>query len=213
MLEISQLSEKWDWCGRNLSIDRKSIDRVFQLLVTAYSQPDRHYHNLTHIHHLLTTLNQFSAMVKQPIAVHLAVWFHDFVYDTQSADNELQSADFAGELLADLGVDRVLIDRVRELILATQAHQVVSEDLDRAIFLDADLAILGADLTHYQAYQTAIRREYSWVSDQAYQAGRMRVLASFLQRDRIYHTDLLFNKLEATARSNIDREILLLKTT
>ena len=213
MLEIYQLSEKWHRCGRNLSLDRQSIERVFQLLVTAYSQSDRHYHNLTHIHHFLTTLNRFSATIEQPTAVHLAAWFHDFIYDTQSADNELQSADFAGKLLADVGVDRVLIDRVRELILATQAHQIVSEDLGRALFLKADLAILGADFTHYQAYRIAIRCEYNWVSDRVYQAERIRVLASFLERDRIYHTNLLFDELEANARSNIDREILLLKTT
>jgi predicted metal-dependent HD superfamily phosphohydrolase len=82
---------------------------------------------------------------------------------------------------------------------------------DRCIFLDADLAILGADPAEYQAYQRSIRREYSWVSDAAFRAGCIQVLESCLQRDRLYYTDLLFNELESIARYNLDREIAVLR--
>jgi predicted metal-dependent HD superfamily phosphohydrolase len=47
----------------------------------------------------------------------------------------------------------------------------------------------------------------------AYQTGRIRVLESFLQRDRLYYTDLLFDELESIARTNMINEIRLLKTT
>jgi predicted metal-dependent HD superfamily phosphohydrolase len=109
-----------------------------------------------------------------------------------------------------IGVASELIDRVQQLILATKGHQIDPNDLDRCIFLDADLAILGADPVIYQVYARSIRREYSWVSDTAYQTGRIRVLASFLQRDRLYYTDLLFDELESIARSNMQQEIDLL---
>jgi predicted metal-dependent HD superfamily phosphohydrolase len=188
-------------------------ERVFQLLITAYTQTDRYYHNLTHIHQILTTLDRFSSTLQNPIAVSLAAWFHDFVYDAQASDNEIQSARSAGELLASIGGARELIDRVQSLILATQGHQIDPNDRDKCIFLDADLAILGTEPIRYQTYQRSIRREYSWVSDEAYQTGRIRVLESFLQRDRIYYTDLLFNELESLARTNMSNEILLLKNT
>ncbi|WP_373545502.1 hypothetical protein [Chamaesiphon sp.] len=91
--------------------------------------------------------------------------------------------------------------------MATQGHQIDPDDPDLCIFLDADLAILGADPAQYQAYMRSIRCEYSWVSDAAYKVGRTQVLESFLQRDRLYYTDLLSDELESIARFNIKQEI------
>jgi predicted metal-dependent HD superfamily phosphohydrolase len=210
---IVKLDKQWQRCWSELSIDSQT-DRIgeqtFQLLVTAYTRPDRYYHNLHHIHHILTILDRFNDRIENPSALSLAAWFHDFVYDPQAADNEAQSAKAAGDLLTSIGVSSNLIDRVQQLILATQGHQIDPSDADRCIFLDADLAILGTDPVRYQAYARSIRREYSWVSDAAYQTGRIQVLESFLQRDRLYYTNLLFDELESIARSNLQEEITLI---
>jgi predicted metal-dependent HD superfamily phosphohydrolase len=204
---VDELEHKWYHCLKDLPTDRSELDRVFKLLVNAYTQPDRYYHNLTHIHQVLTTLDRFSDSIDNPLVVSLAGWFHDFIYDSQASDNELQSAKAAGELLTNLGMPSEQIDRVQELIMATQGHQIEGEDLDRCIFLDADLAILGTEPNRYQAYARSIRLEYSWVSDLEYQAGRVRVLESFLQRDRLYYTEILFGELESIARNNLKCEI------
>ncbi len=210
---IDRLAQKWQaiWQDRIIP-NRGEIDRVFQLLVTAYSQPDRYYHNLNHIDRMLTTLALFTSCIQDPISVSLAAWFHDFIYDPQAADNEIQSAKAALELLDNLGVSAHEIDRIQQLILATQGHQVDGIDSDIWILLDADLAILGTDREQYQVYARSIRREYSWVSDDLYREGRIRVLESFLQRDRLYFTELLFDELEAISRLNIQQEIFSLKT-
>ncbi len=199
------------------SFQQQEIDRIFQLLIAAYTKPDRHYHNLDHLHHLLTILERFDRenspqleRLQDPSSVILAAWFHDFVYDAQAGDNEVQSARAATELLSNLNMSLDL-DRIEQLILATQGHQVDPNDADLCVFLDADLAILGADPFRYAAYRRSIRSEYDWVDDVFYRAGRSRVLASFLQRDRLYYTDLLFDELEAIARMNLQQEILLLK--
>jgi predicted metal-dependent HD superfamily phosphohydrolase len=229
MEPIDKLHQKWQELWRFRSIDvlnRQEIDRIFKLLVAAYTQPDRYYHNLDHIHHLLTILDQYqnpsleqlSQQIQEPISVLLAAWFHDLVYDPQSSDNESQSAKLAGELLKNIGESTELIDRVQQLIMATQGHQLVGVasplenpfDLDLCIFLDADLAILGTDSARYQTYARSIRHEYHWLSDELYCAGRIRVLETFLQRDRIYHTELLFDELESIARLNIQKEIFLI---
>jgi predicted metal-dependent HD superfamily phosphohydrolase len=97
--------------------------------------------------------------------------------------------------------------RVEQLILATQGHQISPKDFDQSVFLDADLAILGADPLRYQAYAQSIRREYSWVPELDYKAGRIGILKSFLKRPRLYCTDLLFGELEAIARHNLAQEI------
>ena len=206
MFSINKLNQKWQQCWTDRSPQAK-IDILFQLLVNAYTKPDRHYHNLNHINHVLITIERFKLELQNPVAVKLAAWFHDFVYDSQASDNEFQSAKLARELLTELNIPTELIDRIQQLILATKGHQIDPNDADRSIFLDADLAILGTDPVQYQDYARSIRQEYSWVSDAAYQAGRTKVLQSFLQRDRLYYTDLLFDQLESIARINIQQEI------
>jgi predicted metal-dependent HD superfamily phosphohydrolase len=114
MSDLDELAHEWQQCWHSQLVrldDRQQIylsfTEVFQRLVTAYTQPDRYYHNLTHIHHVLDLLDRFSnsALVKDsqrlqdPVAVCLAAWFHDFVYDTQSSDSEVQSANAARRLL------------------------------------------------------------------------------------------------------------------
>jgi predicted metal-dependent HD superfamily phosphohydrolase len=217
---LDKLSQHWQkyWTDSSIysvseTIDRQQeIDRIFQILVTAYSKPDRHYHNLDHIYHLLTILERFAPQLQNSIAVSLAIWFHDFVYDSQAPDNEMKSAEAAQELLQNISISTEQIDRIQQLILATQGHQIDPNDADRCIFLDTDLAILGTNPAQYQAYARSIRSEYSWVSDSDYQTGRIQVLENFLQRDRLYYTELLFNELESIARSNMLQEINLLLT-
>ena len=52
------------------------------------------------------------------------------MYDSQASDNEAQSAKSAEELLTNIGISSELIDRVQQLILATQGHQIDPEDPD-----------------------------------------------------------------------------------
>jgi predicted metal-dependent HD superfamily phosphohydrolase len=206
MFNLHELNQKWQqcWIDRSLQPD---VDLLFERLVNAYSEPDRHYHNLNHIDRVLTTIDRFKLELQDPIAVKLAAWFHDFVYDPQASDNEAQSAELAKKLLTELNTPAETIDRTQQLIMATQGHQINPIDADRCIFLDADLAILGTDPAQYQTYARSIRQEYSWVSDVKYRLERTRVLESFLQRDRLYYTELLFDELESIARVNIKQEI------
>ncbi len=207
MSSIHELNQKWQQCWTDRS-PQPEIDLLFGLLVNAYTKPDRHYHNLNHIHHALITIERFNLELKNPIAVQLAAWFHDFVYDPQASDNEFQSAKLAKELLTEIKISSEIIDRVQQLILATKGHQIDPGDADRSIFLDADLAILGTDPAQYQDYARSIRQEYSWVTDADYKTGRTKVLESFLNRDRLYYTDLLFDELESIARFNMSQEIV-----
>ena len=207
MLNISELNHKWQQCWIDRSL-QSEIDFVFGLITNAYTKPDRRYHNLNHINHVLSTIERFNLELQNPIAVKLAAWFHDFVYDPQASDNEFQSAKLAKELLTEIKISSEIIDRVQQLILATKGHQIDPGDADRSIFLDADLAILGTDPAQYQDYARSIRQEYSWVTDADYKTGRTKVLESFLNRDRLYYTDLLFDELESIARFNMSQEIV-----
>lgn len=170
-----------------------------------YNSPDRTYHNLTHIHSCLAEFEAVRSLAENAVAMKIAIWFHDVIYDTHAHDNEERSADFAREALQKLGADEAFVNNVVELILATKHNQPVSGDA--ALLVDIDLAILGKPTDEFDRYDTAIRQEYHWVSEEAYRAGRSKVLQSFLDRPSIYQTDHFRTQYEAQARINLARAI------
>ena len=124
------------------------------------------------------------------------------------ADNEERSAALAHTLLGPLGIAEGLLAEASRLILLTKTHNCSNDDRDGQMLLDADLAILGADGNDYDTYARAIRREYAWVPNEEYRKGRLRVLETFLSRERIYRTDELHRAAEEIqGRRNLRREI------
>lgn len=182
---------------------------IFDVLVTSYTAPERHYHNLEHLAEMFRVVDRLSASVEDPPALHLAVWFHDAVYDSRAKDNEKRSGELTVDLLGPIGVPASTIDRIARMIWATQ-HTAGSQPPalhDTRVLLDADLAILGASEDRYARYARDIREEYAWVPDADYRAGRARVLQHFLAMPRIYFTDVMFEEGEQRARANLRAEI------
>ncbi|MBH8572515.1 hypothetical protein I8752_05575 [Nostocaceae cyanobacterium CENA369] len=202
-----ELFDYWQHTLQSFGVDLIASEQAFTSLVEAYSSCDRHYHTLKHIHHVLNAIETLQAHAKNLIAVQLAAWFHDVIYDTQAQDNEERSAEYAGAVLNSLNVPPTAIASVTRLILNTKHHQAAADDCDSQVLLDADLAILAANPIQYQEYARAIRREYAWVSEAEYIAGRKQVLERFLQRQRIYFTPLMFETAEQSARFNLQAEI------
>lgn len=183
--------------------------QVFEQLVTRYSTPDRAYHNLEHLSEMFDVLELLAPVLADRDSVHLAVWFHDAVYDTRAKDNEERSARLAGELLSHLGVSGPAIDRVAALVRATAhlASDRPPSDFDTAALLDADLAILGATPERYARYARDIRFEYHWVPEHDYWRGRAAVLERFLARPRIFHHAFTHEAGEERARRNLLEEL------
>ena len=178
---------------------------LFDELVAAYEEPGRYYHNLEHLGEMLRITSRLSDFARDMPSIHLAAWYHDVIYDPKAKNNEELSAGKAAEKLSSVGIPSDVIDSIAKMILATKTH--AGNDPDTRVLLDADLAILGADIKRYDRYAADIRREYSWIEDSVYRPGRIGVLESFLKRDRIYHTQRLFEMGEVPARENIKREI------
>jgi predicted metal-dependent HD superfamily phosphohydrolase len=197
----------WQHTLQPFGVDQISTENAFNHLVAAYSTANRYYHTLKHIHHVLNTIKTLQAYTKDLTAVQLAAWFHDIIYNSQSKNNEAKSAEYAAELLIDLGVPPHNIAVVTRLILNTKHHQAEIDDVDSQVLLDADLAILSANPIQYWEYANAIRQEYAWLGEAEYVKGRSQVLARFLQCDRIYSTPLMFHLAEQSARHNINTEI------
>jgi predicted metal-dependent HD superfamily phosphohydrolase len=182
-------------------------DGMRSRLIAIYSGGDRHYHDLRHIKTLLALAEEHAREITDNEAVEAAIWFHDAVYDTRKADNEAQSAKLATQLLAGVAAGERL-EFIAAMIQASAKHRVpVSMQApaadDCALFLDMDLAILGGPAEEFAAYEEAVRREYDWVPEKEWLAGRSQVLRSFLARPFIYASPQFQRSHEAAARSNL----------
>lgn len=204
-----KLFQDWWQLLQNFDINQAAAEKTFTQIVESYSNPNRYYHNLEHINHVLEVIQTLESQTQnlETKSVQLAAWFHDIVYDTKAKDNEEKSGDRAVEVLSSLSIPSNVIKNVKRLILTTQNHQASTNDCDAQVLLDADLAILGSSASKYSKYTQAIRQEYIWVPEVEYFAARKRILQNFLQRENIYFTQLMQQTKEKTARNNLETEV------
>jgi predicted metal-dependent HD superfamily phosphohydrolase len=184
---------------------------VFEILDSEYSEPHRAYHNATHIEDCLRQFDLARHLAERPDEVEAAIWFHDAVYDPKASDNEEQSARWAIESLKAGSVAPEVLRRIAALILATKHHRE-PDGMDQSLLIDVDLSILGRPPEEFTAYDAAIRKEYSFVPDEQYRAGRTKLLERFLNRDAIYHTPFFRERYEDQARRNLERAAARLRT-
>lgn len=180
---------------------------LYNQLVRAYGEPQRHYHTLQHLRECLAHFDAAASLARRPAEVELALWFHDAVYDPTRRDNEERSAAWARSGIAAAGCDAAVAERVAQLVLATAAHEAPAGDADAALLLDIDLAILGAAPARFDEYERQVRAEYAHVAEADFRAGRARVLAGFLARPRLYATEAFHGALEQRARANLARSL------
>ncbi|WP_376704583.1 hypothetical protein RQ479_07270 [Mesorhizobium sp. ISC25] len=186
-------------------------DTLKRELSALYEAEDRHYHDLGHIEAMLALANDYKALLHDPEAVEAAIWFHDAIYDSRAKDNEARSSALAEEKLAGRA-DAQRLDRIAAMITATAGHELPAlgdqhSVRDAALFLDMDLAILGAAPDVFDAYEQAVRREYQWVDEQMWRAGRAAVLKGFLARPHIFHSEEFRRRFETQARHNMARSL------
>ena len=206
---INKLFHNWFELLQNFDISPTSTKQTFNQIVESYSTPNRYYHNLEHIKHILKVIQSLELQTKSfdIKTVKFAAWFHDIVYDTKAKDNEEKSAEYAMEILSSLSIPSDVIKNVKKLILQTKNHCASNTDFNAQVLLDADLAILGSNSDKYSKYTQAIRQEYIWVPKTEYCTARKKILNNFLQRKNIYFTQFMQQTKEELARNNIEIEI------
>lgn len=178
----------------------------------AHAQPPRAYHNFGHVQALLQHHRDVAAGPgwRQPREVALAMLYHDAVYEAGRGDNEARSAMMARAAIArwlpDAGVDA---ERVAALIELTARHGRLRGDeldADAALFLDADMAILGAPAAVFDAYDRGIAAEYRGkVPGLLFRLNRRRFLKGVLAQPRIFFSDFFHERYDAQARANLRR--------
>jgi predicted metal-dependent HD superfamily phosphohydrolase len=197
------LAARWSALLAACGVEPARAEAQRLALVAAYSEAHRAYHRLEHVAHLLAELE---AVPLSDPAVLWAAWFHDVVYVPGRSDNEARSAAWAREALGALALLH-LAPRVAALVLATRDHHVDPADAAAALFLDADLAILGAAPAEYRAYADAVRAEHRAIPRLLYARGRRRFLAAQLARPALFQTAHFRVRYEARARENLAAEL------
>ena len=207
-MELMRFDTAWAGLLAWLGISETAARPLRGEILTQYRQPGRAYHTLSHALRVLSDVKKFAHWwgVDDYGATQLAALLHDVVYDTHSGENEAQSAEFTLRWGQALGIAPDIYAKAAEMIRATQSH-APSASADTRLLLDADLLILASPPDDYETYRRAIRREYGWVAEADWIAGRRRVLEHFLERERIYQTLPLQDALESPARDNIRREL------
>lgn len=192
-MDTKELSSilKIEWDKRSRS---GNAGDVFHMLIDAYSESHRHYHNLQHVGEMLAALPSCSN------ALYMAVWFHDAVYDPKLKDNEEKSAELAEKKCIGMGYCEEFAADVASLIMATK-HVAEPSAEEAKKLCDADLAIFASPRVY--DYDAGIRKEYSYIPEEAYLQRRKRLLNGFLAKPCIYHTKEFRDKYEEKARENL----------
>ena len=182
----------------------EGADELGEALIAAWSEPQRRYHSTSHLEWLLDEADRREALIRDRAFVGYAIWFHDAIYVPGEPDNEDRSAAWARDALAGNGE---LSERVAQIIEMTKKHQEGEAEGDAALFLDMDMAIIGAQWEAYCAYAAGVRREFSAYPDGAFAAGRWNWLEKQLAYPRLFRTELYERELGDTARANLSWEL------
>ena len=190
----------------------RAIENRLTGLRVRYAEPHRAYHTQAHIDAMLAGLQALGETVVHPSVVELAIWYHDAIYDPAGTDNEARSVALLRAELDGLAAP-VLLAQAELLVRATADHSMPAAlpatlEADAALFLDLDMAVLGADRPAYAAYECGIAAEYVPVHGLLpFRAGRARFLRTTMKRERLFLSEHFHRRYDAAARRNM-REAL-----
>jgi len=196
--------DRWKLLMKAMGFEPSLI--CYDALKTSYTEKHRFYHTAQHITAMLKHFDAINEFVEKPDEMELAIWFHDAIYKTLSKTNEKDSAKWAQRFLISRNYDETGIDRIFNLIMATQ-HNGKLKTNDEKLIVDIDLTILGTLPEIYDEFERNIRKEYKIVPYFIYRKKRKQLLQSFLNNDSIFNIDYFKNKFENAARENIHRAI------
>jgi predicted metal-dependent HD superfamily phosphohydrolase len=195
-------------------------------LEAAYANPERGYHSWSHISDLLESFEQVSGFATRPDLITMAIFWHDAVYITQTANHErrddLSNVRDSAALFAEYTLlDAPEAQAVEELIMATADHLGTiasrehypgfSKDLD--LFVDLDLSTLAAPWSRFAVNFEAIRFEFSWVPNAAFNAAQGAFLLKLLtSEDKLFRRSETIRRWRGDAVTNIKRCLANLET-
>ena len=200
--------------GAGATASPEEIRAVGSRLIDRWSEPGRHFHNLKHLVHVLSRVDELAEETHEPDLVRLAAWYHGAIFDAaekaayanRGGEDEVASAELARTELAALGVPDKSVQRVAYLVTALARHTPVPGDFDCAVLCDADLAVLAAEPQRYKSYLKQVRAEYAHVPVEDYLRARSAILTKLQNRPTLFASPL-GAAWEEPARQNVAAEL------
>jgi predicted metal-dependent HD superfamily phosphohydrolase len=197
----------WERCARDAA--KSEGTAVFERLVTAYAERQRHYHTLMHIEQCLSQFDLSPADLPFRDEIEMALWFHDAIYTPGASDNERLSADLFLHL-AGASMPRSFTARVEDLIMAT-THGALPATPEACWVTDIDLSSFGLPWPEFIHDSRNVRAERVDLADAQFYPAQARFLRSLINRSPMFQTEFFKCRLEAIARTNITRLLSLIE--
>ena len=184
--------------------------QVWNSVIEHHSEGHRRYHDKKHLAFCLQQLDSAAHLVEDRVAVEMAIWFHDIVYQPDAGDNEENSATLFRYLVTPY-LQPDLINKVCKIILATK-HIDAPENADQAFMLDIDLSSMGLPWKYFCRDANDLRTESSNTSNRRYYSEKLKFYDVLLKKPTIYYSDFFSELYEGQARKNIVSYSTLLKS-
>lgn len=160
-------------------LDRWNVNITISEVLEKWSEPQRFYHNKTHLFYLLNRIESIKTTVSEIDyeKLILIALFHDIVYVPQNRDNEELSANF---FISKCVVVNSYIKDVEEAILDTKNH--ISKNDVSKMFNDFDMSIIESDYDKLLDWEMGIWNEYKSFGKEVYKENRLKFLNSVLNK-------------------------------
>lgn len=190
--QLSLTGEKllFRWCSQRRSVHNS---RYLASLITHIDELSDTCHNAS----VLRVVAWYLGAV-EPVSVYL----DDVVFARRIADCQA----YLSESATELGVPAGTVERLKELVSLALHHTTSLSELDGAVLIDADLAVLAGTPQEYKQFRQQIRLEHSELSDFEYQVARRRFIKCLLQRKILFKSPVGAH-WEPTARQNLEAEL------
>jgi predicted metal-dependent HD superfamily phosphohydrolase len=169
-----------------------------------YWEPHRHYHDFQHINGmLLYGMKHYELSYSQALAIIL----HDVVYVPGYSDNELASAKMVRPFAKDFDfLSETDIVMATAIIKLTRFH--MSNLTEARLVIDLDLLGFAPSSPLYRENtRDLIRKEFSYVSDEVFNEGRVLALEKFVLRRPFFYCPKLEELYGEEARRYISSEM------
>jgi len=205
-MKTKELNTYWKEIEQYFQLEPKISNALLKRVLEAYTASDRQYHNEEHIRTLLMCIDGQRLTNEGRITLLLATFYHDVVYVPGSKRNEEKSAAMLKECFCEVSKGKELVEKATAIVLDTKHHETTDE-LSQ-LFLDMDLAILGAEPSRYRQYCEQIRKEFQNVPEFLYRKGRKRFVSERIRKQPIFQTKTFQKLYEMQARENLNNELL-----
>ncbi|MFT5115968.1 MAG: putative metal-dependent HD superfamily phosphohydrolase [Parasphingorhabdus sp.] len=193
------------WTDAGSSRNDNEIQRIFDALDNHYRESHRQYHTAKHISHCLSQLDLIPTEFDGRIAIELAIWFHDAIYEIGDPENEFNSAQWF-KTISENDLPDAIRDQVVRLIMST-CHNRAPRRQDEQYTVDIDLSSFGLPWEEFNADSDKVRAEMTHLSDEEFSVSHIGFLKYLLQRERIYSTHFFYKLYESQARQNIQSRL------